>query len=80
MLAYIKINNIKTSKFKLKSSIPKNRILENESNVSKYTGYSNKINSQSNVSDKRLWSNTPTTQKYGTQNHNAVIHGYSKHY
>jgi len=32
------INNIKMSKFKFKSSISKNRIHENKSNGTKYTG------------------------------------------
>lgn len=43
------INNIKMSKFKLKSSIPKNRIHENKSNGTKYTRYSKTSISQSNV-------------------------------
>jgi len=37
------------SKFELKSSISKNRIHENKSNGTIYTGYSKTSNSQSNV-------------------------------
>jgi hypothetical protein len=43
------INNIKMGKFKLKSSISKNRIHENKSNGTKYTGYSKTSNSQSSI-------------------------------
>ena len=43
------INNIKMSKFKLNSSISKNRIHENKANGTKYIGYSKTSKSQSNV-------------------------------
>jgi len=56
------MNNIKMSKFKLQSAISDNRIQENKSNVTKYTGYSKASNSKSNtLCLKWLWSITPTT-------------------